>query len=109
MKKIILLAVAVMTLSAASAQVTVKGSKIYDNISVTLKGGIVSPYQHYAFWKNARGVAGIELRKQVTPILGLGIEGEWSINRSLMVSILRFGVLTARTSLIISLLVVLEQ
>ena len=108
MKKIILLAVAVMTLSAASAQVTVKGSKIYDNISVTLKGGIVSPYQLYAFWKNARGVAGIELRKQVTPILGSG-RSTHRLGRSLMVSILRFGALTARTSLTISLLVVLEQ
>jgi len=43
---------------------------------------MVSPFQHYAFWKNARGVGGLELRKQVTPILGLGIEGEWSINTS---------------------------
>ena len=82
MKKILLLAVAAMTLSAASAQVTVKGSKFYDNISVTLKGGMVSPYQHYAFWKSARAVAGLEIRKQVTPVLGLGIEGEWSINTS---------------------------
>jgi len=82
MKKIILLAVAAMTLSAASAQVTVEGSKWSDNISVTLKGGIVSPFQHYAFWKNARGVAGIELRKQVTSVLGLGVEGEWSFNTS---------------------------
>lgn len=82
MKKIFLLAVAAMTLSAASAQVTVQGNKFFDNISVTLKGGMVSPYQHYAFWKSARGVGGIELRKQVTPVLGLGVEGEWSINTS---------------------------
>lgn len=82
MKKLFLLAVAAMTISAASAQVTVEGSKIYDNISVTLKGGIVSPFQHYAFWKAARGVAGLELRKQITPVLGLGVEGEWSINTS---------------------------
>ncbi|MBR5030119.1 MAG: OmpA family protein [Muribaculaceae bacterium] len=82
MKKIILLAIAAMTLSAASAQVTVEGNKIYDNISVTLKGGIVSPYQHYPFWKSAKPVAGIELRKQVTPILGIGVEGEWSFNTS---------------------------
>ncbi len=82
MKKILLLAVAAMTLSAASAQVTVEGSKFTDNISVTLKGGIVSPFQHYSFWKNARGVAGIELRKQVTSVLGLGVEGEWSFNTS---------------------------
>ncbi|MBQ2164979.1 MAG: OmpA family protein, partial [Muribaculaceae bacterium] len=72
MKKFLLLAVAAMTLSAASAQVTVEGSKWHDNISVTLNGGIVSPFQHYSFWKSARGVAGIEVRKQVTSVLGLG-------------------------------------
>ena len=82
MKKIILLAVAAMTLSAASAQVTVEGNKLFDNISVTLKGGMVSPFQHYAFWKSARGVGGLEIRKQLTPIFGLGVEGEWSINTS---------------------------
>ncbi len=82
MKKFLLLAVAAMTMGAASAQVTVEGNKIYDNISVTLKGGIVSPFQHYAFWKAARGVAGLELRKQITPVWGLGVEGEWSINTS---------------------------
>ena len=76
MKKILLLAVAAMTLSAASAQVTVQGNKWYDNISVTLKGGIVSPFQHYSFWKAARGVGGLELRKQITPVWGLGVEGE---------------------------------
>ena len=82
MKKFLLLAVAAMTLSAASAQVTVEGSRLFDNISVTLKGGIVSPFQHYSFWKAARGVAGLELRKQITPVWGLGVEGEWSINTS---------------------------
>ncbi len=82
MKKFLLLAVAAMSLSAASAQVTVEGSKFTDNLSVTLKGGIVSPFQHYAFWKAARPVGGIELRKQVTSVLGLGVEGEWSFNTS---------------------------
>ena len=82
MKKVLLLAVAALTMGVASAQVTVEGNKFYDNISVTLKGGIVSPYQHYAFWKAARGVGGIELRKQITPVWGLGVEGEWSFNTS---------------------------
>ena len=82
MKKLFLLAVAAITLSAASAQVTVQGNKFYDNISVTLKGGIVSPFQHYAFWKAARGVGGLELRKQITPVWGLGVEGGGPINTS---------------------------
>lgn len=82
MKKIIMLAVAALGFSAAQAQVTLEGSKLTDNISFTLKGGAVSPFQHYAFFKNARGIFGAELRKQVTPILGLGIEGEWTVNTS---------------------------
>lgn len=82
MKKIIMLAVAALGFSAAQAQVTLDGSKLTDNISFTLKGGAVSPFQHYAFFKNARGIFGAELRKQVTPILGLGIEGEWTVNTS---------------------------
>ena len=61
---------------------TVKGSKFSDNWSLTLKGGAVSPFQHYAFWPAARGIWGVELRKQVTPVLGLGVEGEWTINTS---------------------------
>lgn len=77
-----MLAVAALGFSAAQAQVTLEGSKLTDNISFTLKGGAVSPFQHYAFFKNARGIFGAELRKQVTPILGLGIEGEWTVNTS---------------------------
>lgn len=82
MKKIILLAVAALGFTAAQAQVTLEGSKATDNISFTLKGGAVSPFQHYAFFKNARGMFGAELRKQVTPVLGVGVEGEWTINTS---------------------------
>ena len=82
MKKIILLAIVALSFSAANAQLTLKGTKATDNVSVTLKGGAVSPFQHYAFFKNARGIFGAELRKQVTPILGVGVEGEWTINTS---------------------------
>ena len=82
MKKLFLLAVAVLTISAANAQVTLQGSKFSDNWSITLKGGAISPFQNYKFWPAARGIFGAELRKQVTPCLGLGVEGEWTINTS---------------------------
>lgn len=84
MKNIILLAAALLGMTAAQAQVAdhVYGTKFTDNWSVTLKGGAVSPAHHYAFWKNARGIFGAEIRKQVTPVLGLGVEGEWTINTS---------------------------
>ena len=82
MKKLLLTLALVMGFVAAQAQVTVAGSKWSDNWSLTLKGGAVSPLQHYSFWPNARGMFGVELRKQVTPVMGLGVEGEWSVNTS---------------------------
>lgn len=82
MKKVILLAAVLLGFTAAQAQTTIQGSKATDNWSITLKGGAVSPFQHYAFFGNARGIFGAELRKQVTPVLGLGVEGEWTVNTS---------------------------
>ena len=80
MKKIILTLALVMGFVAAQAQVTLQGSKFTDNWSITVKGGAVMPFQHYAFWQNARGIFGAEIRKQITPVLGVGVEGEWTIN-----------------------------
>lgn len=82
MKKFMLFAVVAMLFTATNAQVTVKGSKFTDNWSLTLKGGGVAPFQHYRFWPNTRGIFGAELRKQVTSVLGLGVEGEWTVNTS---------------------------
>ena len=82
MKKLYLALALTMSIIAAQAQVTVAGSKLTDNWSITLKGGGVSPLQHYAFWPATRGMFGAELRKQITPVLGVGVEGEWSINTS---------------------------
>jgi outer membrane protein OmpA-like peptidoglycan-associated protein len=82
MKKIIFTLVMLLSVAAVNAQVTLTGSKTTDNWSITLKGGAVSPFQHYAFWPSSRGIFGAELRKQVTPVLGLGVEGEWTINTS---------------------------
>lgn len=82
MKKVLFIAALLLGTVAAQAQLTLEGSKLTDNWSVTLKGGAISPFQHYAFFKNARGIFGAEVRKQVTPILGLGVEGEWTVNTS---------------------------
>lgn len=85
MKKAILLAAMVLSMAGASAQTTVAGSKFTDNWSFTLKGGAVMSSKSVAdngFWDNARGIVGAELRKQITPVFGLGVEGEWTINTS---------------------------
>ena len=85
MKKAILLAAMALSVVGASAQTTVAGSKFTDNWSFTLKGGAVMSSKSVAdngFWDNARGIVGAELRKQITPVFGLGMEGEWTINTS---------------------------
>lgn len=85
MKKAILLAAMALSMVGASAQTTVAGSKFTDNWSLTLKGGAVMSSKSVAdngFWDNARGIVGAELRKQITPVFGLGVEGEWTINTS---------------------------
>ncbi|MDE6528563.1 MAG: OmpA family protein, partial [Muribaculaceae bacterium] len=85
MRKVILLAAVALGMAGAQAQTTVAGSKFIDNWSFTLKGGAVMSskmVKDNGFWDDARGVVGAELRKQITPVFGLGLEGEWSINTS---------------------------
>lgn len=83
MKKIILAAALALGMGAMSASAqTVQESKFFDNWSFTLKGGAVSPFQGHGFWQNARGMWGAEIRKQVTPVFGIGVEGELSVNTS---------------------------
>jgi len=82
MKKLFLIGALALGTVAAQAQVTVEGSKFSDNWSLGLKGGMVTPLTHHSFFPNARGVFGLNLQKQIIPSIGLGIEGEWSINTS---------------------------
>ena len=79
MKKIILTLALLMGVCAAQAQ-SLEQNKFFDNMSVTLKGGAIMPFQGYAFWPSARGIFGMEIRKQLTPVFGLGVEGEATIN-----------------------------
>ncbi|MBD5209984.1 MAG: OmpA family protein [Bacteroidales bacterium] len=82
MKKIILIAALALGAMSAQAQVTVQGSKFSDNWSLGLKGGAVTPAKGHSFWQNCRGIFGLELKKQITPVFGLGVEGEATINTS---------------------------
>ena len=82
MKKIILFAALAIGIGVANAQVTVEGSKFSDNWSLTLKGGAVSPFQHYSVIPNSRGVVGLELRKQITPVFGLALDYSATVNSS---------------------------
>lgn len=53
------------------AQKTVQGAGFFDNWSVGLVGGGITPTTHSAFWKNMRATYGLELSKQLTPVVGV--------------------------------------
>lgn len=80
MKKFILVVLSVVLgIGAMNAQ-TLTASKLLDNVSLTVKGGVTTPLQTPI--ENFKGVAGLELRKQVTPIFAVGVEGDWTANTS---------------------------
>ena len=82
MKKLILIAALALGVTAAQAQVTVQGSKFTDNWSLGVKGGMTTPLKNHAFIGCARGLAGFELKKQITPTFGLGADVEFTFNTS---------------------------
>ncbi|ADV42442.1 OmpA family protein [Bacteroides helcogenes] len=75
------LVVCAFTLSA-SAQTAVEGNKFTDNWSIGINVGGTTPLTHSAFFNNMRPVIGLNLNKQVTPVLGLTGEVMGSINTS---------------------------
>lgn len=83
MKKLLLIAALLLGTGVAGAQeMALSQSKFSDNWSFGLKGGGITPMNHAAFWGDMRGIFGAELRKQISPVFGIGIEGEWSVNTS---------------------------
>ena len=83
MKKVSFL-VAAFAVSALSvnAQKAYEGTRFLDNWYVGVKGGVTTPTAHSAFWPNMRAETGIELGKQITPVLGVSFEGLTGINTS---------------------------
>ena len=81
MKKIILLAAVAFGAMSAQAQ-AIEAPKFFDNWSISLVGGGTTPIVGNDFIKDTRGIAGIEIEKQVSPILAVGIEGNWGVNIS---------------------------
>ena len=81
MKKSLIFLCGALGVSSLSAQETnLSGNKFRDNWSIGLNGGIVSPLTHSAFFKNARAVVGLDVNKQLSPIYGLTLESNWTVN-----------------------------
>ncbi len=58
---------------AANAQKSVQGSRFFDNWSVGLVGGGIIPTTHCDI-NDFRATYGVEVGKQITPVLGFGIQ-----------------------------------
>lgn len=67
---------------AAGAQEYVERSKVMDNWSIGLEGGVTTPMHHAAFFGSMRPLVGINVNKQISPIFGAGVEGQFAINTS---------------------------
>ncbi len=81
MKKFFIVLLSALSVCGLNAQeYNLGGNKFGDNWSIGLNGGIVSPFTHSAFFKNARAVFGLNLNKQLSPIYGLTLENNWTVN-----------------------------
>lgn len=83
MKKVsFLVAALAVTSLSVNAQKAYEGNRFFDNWFIGVKGGVTTPTTHSAFWPNMRAETGIELGKQITPVLGVSFEGLTGINTS---------------------------
>lgn len=75
MKKLVLFFAAAAMAVSASAQVTVEGSKLTDNIYVGINGGVGVITTHNKWMKNLMPNFGVRVGKNITPIFGIAIDG----------------------------------
>ena len=80
MKKVFMLLAVCATVACASAQTTVRGSKLTDNWSVGVQAGGVTPAYGHKFFGDLRPVVGLTVAKEITPIFGLAAEVNAVIN-----------------------------
>lgn len=81
MKKIFLLAAIAVGGLTAAAQ-AIETPKCSQNWSIGVHGGVTTPLHGQAFFGSMRPLIGISLDKQITPVFGAGVEGQFGINTS---------------------------
>ncbi|MDO4180510.1 MAG: OmpA family protein [Bacteroidales bacterium] len=85
MRKSIIVSAFVACACVANAQtgkMALEGTGIGDNWSMELKAGGVTPLTHNPFFKSMRPAFGFGIGKQLTPVIGLGIQGMGYVNTS---------------------------
>ena len=82
MKKILLLSVLALGAFTANAQEVVEEPAFSQNWSIGVDAGATTPLHHAAFFGDMRGLFGVNIKKQITPTFGLGVEGQFGVNTS---------------------------
>ena len=77
MKKVLFAAALAGCALTVGAQNVIERPTLGDNWQIGLDAGVTTPLKGHSFFQNMRGNFGIHVAKQITPILGLGIEGAW--------------------------------
>ena len=75
MKKIFTFVMLSIVSLTTAAQVTVLGSGFFDNWSLSLVGGGMTPLKHSAFFGGMRPTYGLELTKKLTPVVSMAVQG----------------------------------
>ncbi len=79
MRKSFILFLSVLAAGSLDAQV-LDGNKFGDNWSLGVNGGIVSPFTYRSFFEKSRAVVGLDINKQLSPVYGLTLESNWTVN-----------------------------
>lgn len=84
MKKTLLAASVLLGVAAtAMAQEAMQKPGFFDTMSIGVQGGATTPlYNGSSFFKDMRGVAGLDIKKQITPAFAVGAEGNFAVNTS---------------------------
>lgn len=83
MKKVLFMAAALAAgIMTVNAQDLVERTNLKSNWSIGVDGGVTTPMTGHAFFGSMRGVAGIHVGKQITPLFGAGIESAFGFNTS---------------------------
>lgn len=86
MRKVLLSAIAALSIAAqanAQQEISISGTQLTDNWSITLQGGANAPLGgKLPVFPNSRGVVGLAINKEFTPNYGLTLESNWGINTS---------------------------
>lgn len=80
MKKFLLSAAVLATAVMANAQDIIERPTFGDNWQIGLDAGVTTPLKGHSFFQNMRGQYGLHIGKQLTPMVGFGIEGAWGVN-----------------------------